>query len=156
MNYGIYADVLAEAIHLMKFSKLRRLANALGSLFFELSIPRYDGIVPVPLSANSLKARGFNQSLLISRVLSKKLRIPIYIDMLFKTRETLPQIGLNAKERIKNLRGSFEAKKINGLRLLLVDDVMTTGATARECSKVLVKAGAEDVIVVTLARPSRM
>lgn len=156
LNYGIYADVLSEAIHLMKFSKLKRLAKPLSSLLFKLDIPEYDGIVPVPLSSKSLKERGFNQSLLISRVLSKKLRIPIYIDMLLKTRETLPQIGLNAKERVKNLKGSFEAKKINGLRLLLVDDVMTTGATARECARVLMKAGAGDVIIITLARPSRM
>ncbi len=155
LNYGIYSDTLAEAIHLMKFSGLRRLAQPLGRLLLNLDIPKCDGIVPVPLSKKGLRERGFNQTLLISRVLSKELEIPLYIDMLLKRKDTPPQIGLNAKERIKNLRGAFEVSgKINDLRLLLLDDVMTTGATARECSKTLIKAGAKEVIVITLARSS--
>jgi ComF family protein len=75
------------------------------------------------------------------------------MDTLLKKKETPPQIGLSAKERLLNLKNAFQViGNIKGLRLLLVDDVMTTGATVTECSKVLMKAGAEEVIVLTLAR----
>ena len=153
LNYGLYADALAEAINLMKFSGLRRLANPMGKLFLNLEMPECDGIIPVPLSKSALRERGFNQSLLMAKVISKNLRISVHMDMLLKIKDTLPQVGLNAKERRKNLRGAFKASgKINKLRLLLLDDVMTTGATARECSKALMSAGAKEVIVITLAR----
>ncbi|MEK7712730.1 MAG: ComF family protein [Nitrospirota bacterium] len=153
LNYGIYSDALAEAINLMKFSGLRRLANPMGKLFLNLEMPECDGIIPVPLSKSALRERGFNQSLLMAKVISKNLRISVHMDMLLKIKDTLPQVGLNAKERRKNLRGAFKASgKINKLRLLLLDDVMTTGATARECSKALMSAGAKEVIVITLAR----
>ena len=153
LNYGIYSDALAEAINLMKFSGLRRLANPMGKLFLNLEMPECDGIIPVPLSKSALRERGFNQSLLMAKVISKNLRISVHMDMLLKIKDTLPQVGLNAKERRKNLRGAFKASgKINKLRLLLLDDVMTTGATARECSKTLMSAGAKEVIVITLAR----
>jgi len=153
LNYGLYDDALAEAINLMKFSGIRRLAKPLGRLLLSLEIPECDGIIPVPLSRKSLRERGFNQSLLMARVISKKLNIPLYMDILLKTRDTLPQVGLNAKERRKNLRGVFKVSgKIKNQRLLLIDDVMTTGATARECSKTLIKAEAKEVVVITLAR----
>ncbi|MDI6744920.1 MAG: ComF family protein [Thermodesulfovibrionales bacterium] len=153
LNYGLYSDTLAEAINLMKFSGLRRLAVPLGRLLLDIEIPECDGIVPVPLSKKAIRQRGFNQSLLMARIISKNLRIPVYMDMLLKIKDTLPQVGLSAKERMKNLRKAFGvSKKINGLRLLLIDDVMTTGATARECSRALIKAGAKDVMVITLAR----
>jgi ComF family protein len=153
LSYGIYDGALSEAIHRMKFYGLRRLANPLGELLLELELPRCDGIVPVPLSKKGLWKREFNQSLLLARVISKRLDIPLCMDMLSKKRETPPQIGLDAKERMKNLKGAFEAKgNIKGLTLILFDDVMTTGATVRECSKTLIKAGAKEVIVLVLAR----
>ncbi len=153
LNYGIYSDALAEAINLMKFSGLKRFANPLGQLLLTLEMPECDGIIPVPLGKHALRERGFNQSLLMARVISKKVKIPLYMDMLLKRKDTLPQVGLSAKERMKNLKGAFKTSgKINNLRLLLLDDVMTTGATARECSKTLMSAGAKEVIVITLAR----
>lgn len=139
----------------MKFYGIRRLAEPLGKLLLRLEIPECDAIVPVPLSRKGLRERGFNQTLLVSRVLSKELKIPLYMDILLKRKDTPPQLGLDAKERLKNLKGAFEARgRINNLRLLLFDDVMTTGATARECSKTLIKAGAKEVLVITLARAS--
>lgn len=75
------------------------------------------------------------------------------MDLLIKKRETPPQIGLNARERAANLRDSFAVRgKLHKQRLVLLDDVMTTGATVRECAKTLIKAGAGEVTVVTLAR----
>ena len=157
INYGLYEGVLAEAINQLKFHGVKRLSKPLGGLLQSLNLPRTDYIIPVPLSLRSLRERGFNQSLLIARVISKSVKVPLAIDTLLKKKETPPQIGLSARERLSNLKNAFEVKGyIKGLRLLLIDDVMTTGATVTECSKQLIKAGAEDVIVLTLARSSMM
>ena len=111
--------------------------------------------MPVPLSRKGLRERGFNQSLLLAKTVSAGTTIPLVFDGLLKTKETPPQIGLNAKERAANLKGAFRVEgKFTGMRILLIDDVMTTGATANECSKQLLKAGAADVVVLTLARAS--
>lgn len=152
-NYGLYSDTLREAIHILKFSGFKRLAKPLGRFLSELRIPEADGIVPVPLSKKSLRQRGFNQTLLLARVLSMACGIPVQMDVLHKKKDTLPQIGLGAKDRAANVKDAFEVNAdITGLRLILLDDVMTTGATVRECSKALVKAGAKVVVAVTLAR----
>lgn len=146
---------MAEAINLMKFFRLKRLSQPLGSLLLNLQIPECDAIVPVPLSKQALIERGFNQSLLLAKMLSEKLKKPLLIDLLLKKKDTPPQVGLSAKERYKNLRGAFEVKgKISNQKLLLVDDVLTTGATAKECSRTLLKAGAKEIVVITLARSS--
>ncbi|MEW6163328.1 MAG: ComF family protein [Nitrospirota bacterium] len=155
INYGLYEGALAEAINHLKFHGLKRLAKPLGRLLLSFDLSAVDGIVPVPLSIKRLRERGFNQSLLIARVIAKKIGIPLLMDILLKKKETPPQIGLSAKERLSNLKNAFKVKgDIRGLRLLLVDDVMTTGATVTECSKELLKAGAKEVIVLTLARSS--
>jgi ComF family protein len=157
INYGLYEGVLAEAINQLKFHGVKRLSKPLGMLMQGLDLPVMDGIVPVPLNVKRLRERGFNQSLLIARVISKKIRVPLLMDILLKKKETPPQVGLSAKERLLNLKNAFDVKgDVNGLRLLLVDDVMTTGATVTECSKTLMKAGAKEVIVLTLARSSMM
>jgi len=157
INYGLYEGALAEAINQLKFHGVKRLSKPLGILLQSIDLPAMDGIVPVPLSIKGLRERGFNQSLLIARIVSKKNSAPLLMDILLKKKETPPQIGLSAKERLSNLKNAFEVNRdIKGLRLLLVDDVMTTGATVTECSKVLLKAGAKEVIVFTLARSSVM
>jgi len=157
INYGLYEGVLAEAINLLKFHGLKRLSKPLGRLLLSLDLPEMDGIVPVPLNIKRLRERGFNQSLLIAHGISKVKGVPLLMDILLKKKETPPQIGLSAKERLLNLKNSFEVKgNIKGLRLFLVDDVMTTGATVTECSKDLMKAGSKEVIVLTLARSSMM
>jgi ComF family protein len=157
INYGLYEGALAEAINQLKFHGVKRLSKPLGILLQSLDLPAMDGIVPVPLSIKKLRERGFNQSLLIARTVSKEIKVPLLIDILLKKKDTPPQIGLSAKERLLNLKNAFEVKgDVDGLRLLLVDDVMTTGATVTECSKVLMKAGAKEVIILTLARSSVM
>jgi competence protein ComFC len=157
ITYGLYEGVLAEAIHQLKFHGLKRLSRPIGRLLLNLDIPQADGIVPVPLSIKGLRERGFNQSLLIAKSISNGIKVPLLIDLLFKKKETRPQIGLSAKERMLNLKRAFEVRgEIKGLRLLLVDDVMTTGATITECSKQLIKAGAKEVFVLILARSGFM
>jgi ComF family protein len=153
ITYGLYEGVLREAINQFKFCGLRRMSKPLGRLLLGFDIPAVDGIVPVPLTVGRLRERGFNQSLLLAEIISKKIRAPLLMDILVKNKETPPQIGLTAKERLLNLRNAFAVKgNVKGLRLLLVDDVMTTGATITECSKQLMKSDAGEVIVVTLAR----
>ena len=155
--YGLYEGVLKEAISRFKFYGLRRLSRPLGGLLPNLPIPESDAIVPVPLTAKGLKQRGFNQSLLIARVVSEKTGAPLNIDTLLKIKETPPQVGLSASERHKNLTGAFEVKgNLKGKRILLVDDVVTTGATATACSKALLKAGAQEVVILAIARAGIM
>jgi len=153
ISFGVYEGALAEVINQLKFHNVRRLSKPLGTLLANVSLPVLDGIVPVPLHIKSLRERGFNQSLLIARTLSRKRNIPLFMDMLIKKKETPPQIGLSATERISNVRKAFTAQgKVKGLRILLVDDVVTTGATVKECSHELLNAGAREVTVATIAR----
>ena len=153
VSFGLYEDTLASAIHFFKFQRIRRLYRPLGDLMLGFDMSGIDALIPVPLSVRGLRERGFNQSLLLAKTLSDKNKVPLIMDCLFKKTETPVQIGLSKKERGVNLKGSFETgRKLNGMRLLLVDDVMTTGSTANECSKVLLRAGAKEVQVLTLAR----
>ncbi|MHB8883362.1 MAG: ComF family protein [Thermodesulfovibrionales bacterium] len=157
MSYGIYESILATAIHTFKFQKVRHLYKPLGRLLTGFDLTGIDAIIPVPLSLRGLRERGFNQSLLLAKVLSDNSCMPLLMNGLRKNIETPVQIGLSKKERAANLRGAFTATaSFTGMQLLLVDDVMTTGATARECSTVLREAGAEEIIVLTLARASSL
>lgn len=139
----------------MKFSGVKRLVRPLSALLSGLDIPDADIVIPVPMTKRSLLRRGFNQSALIAREISKWKGMPLDIDCLQKTKETAPQVGLRAEERMKNLRGAFSVSDdLRGKKVLLVDDVMTTGTTLRECSKALLKAGAESVACLVIARTS--
>jgi ComF family protein len=153
VSYGLYSDVLASAINLFKFSGFRRLSKPLSRFLLETEIPDVDLVMPVPMTKRSMLERGYNQSALIAKEVSKATGYPLDIDSLQKVRETLPQVGLKAEDRAKNLKNAFLVTgDLRGKRVLLIDDVMTTGATLRECSRVLVKAGATEVIGLVLAR----
>lgn len=153
MSFGLFNGTLATAIHLFKFQRIKRLHNSLGDLLFDFDITGIDAVIPVPLSIRGLQERGFNQSLLLAKNLSDNKKITLIMNGLMKKTETLPQIGLSGNDRRQNLKNAFRAeRKFAGMRLLLIDDVMTTGSTANECSKELLRAGAEDVTVLTLAR----
>ena len=153
MSFGVYEGTLSEAINFYKFHGIKRLSGPLGRLLLGFDADGADAVVPVPLSIRGLRERGFNQSLLIAKTFSKDKSIPLIMDGLIKQKETQPQIGLSARERAKNLKGSFSATRdFKGMRLILIDDVMTTGATANECCRQLISAGAVDIRVLTLAR----
>ncbi len=114
-----------------------------------------DFILPVPLDRKKLLQRGFNQSLLLARYISRCTGIPCKEGLLVKCKETPSQTSLGGKERRTNLRGAFalrEEEVVRGKRVLVVDDVFTTGATISEISRVLLKAKAKEVFAVTLAR----
>ncbi len=120
-------------------------------------LPGADFILPVPLHRWRLFKRRFNQSALIGKSLSRITGIPIDAFSLVRQRATESQGGLNRRQRHRNVRGAFAvrnqaARPFQGLKLILVDDVYTTGATAGACAKALLQAGAEEIHVLTLAR----
>ncbi|MBI5633153.1 MAG: ComF family protein [Nitrospirae bacterium] len=132
---------------------IRRLSKPLSEFLLFQDTEGIDAVVPVPLSPHGLKSRGFNQALLLSRHLSETKKITLLMDVLRKVVETSPQVGLSAKERTVNVKKAFACTgKIPGMNVLLIDDVMTTGATVNACSRQLLAAGAKSVSVLTLAR----
>jgi ComF family protein len=165
---GIYKDTLMAVIHCFKYKEKTQLARPLGALLFTAFINFWDKmsidlIVPVPLHIKKMRIRGFNPSFLLVKDwghIAESLQIdmpdiPIDINVLERRRWTQPQTGLGRKERLVNIKNAFHIRngsKITGKRILLVDDVYTTGATVNECTKVLLKGGAGHVDVLTLAR----
>ena len=155
-----YEGAIMEAISRLKYGGVTRLAKPLGNLLAEYQDPEFslsdnDLVIPVPLHTRRLRERGFNQSLLLARQVSRRRSIPLNFTALHRTRETQPQTQLTGAERRKNVRGAFEVRKaeaLEGKRILLIDDVFTTGATVQECASVLLGAGASEVHVLTLAR----
>ncbi len=137
----------------MKFRGIKRVARPLGQLLAHLDLPEADVIVPVPAGLGGLRLRGFNHCFYIARELSLLSGVPMESRLLYKQKETPPQVGLSASARKINVRGAFAMKeKLSGEHVLLVDDVITTGATMNECSKTLRRAGASEVTAVSLAR----
>lgn len=150
----VYNDASAKAIQRFKYKRDTTYSRALGSIISGCSgVEGFDVVMPVPLHIKRLRERGFNQSLLLAKEVGKRHRIMVDPFALKRIRWTVPQVNLSGKERELNVKGAFEVQKdVKGKRILLVDDVYTTGATVRECSKVLKKNGAKDVCILTLAR----
>jgi len=146
---------LRHAIHQFKFNGKVGLDRALGQLLEQAidSDLNIDLVVPVPLQRKRLQQRSYNQALLLAREVSRIRKWPVTHDLLVKIRETRSQQDLSAKERVKNLRGSFALQKnISGQKILLIDDVMTTGATVGACSRALIEGGAASVYVAVIGR----
>lgn len=159
----LYEGPIRDLIHAFKYNRNTHLRFPLALLALEgISGVQADHnpnlIVPVPLHRSRLRQRGFNQAVLLGRVLSHRLALPLMPDALVRTRATEPQIELSAAERRVNVRGAFSVKgvdRIAGKRILLLDDVMTTGSTMDECAKELKSGGAAAVIAITIARTAR-
>jgi ComF family protein len=154
---GPYAGTLKDAVHHFKYRGRLSLERPLGNLLAEAVNkghgPRPDLLVPVPLHLDRLRDRGYNQSLQLARQVGKLLAVPVAPALLRRVRTTVPQQGLDASARKSNLRGAFTVTgSLAGRHLLLVDDVLTTGATAGECTRVLQAAGAASVEVAVLGR----
>jgi ComF family protein len=163
--YGAYAGALRDLIHIFKYQRVLSAAPVLGRMLAEavdkMAITGPLLAVPVPLGPGKRRARGFNQAEEIARAFLRVHRgtsIQLSTVSLIRTRETVSQTGLTRHQRRANLRGAFSAtdpEKLRGQSVLLVDDVMTTGATAGECARILLRAGAKQVFVATVARAIR-
>jgi ComF family protein len=155
----IYDDSLKELVHSFKYKGKTILAKAFSRLMLNyiknnLEIADVDLITVVPLHKERLREREFNQSLLIANPISKKYSIEL-VNALEKIHRTRYQNELLKSERLKNLKGAFRVRHgtdIGGKRVLLIDDIMTTGSTLSECAKALLDGGAKSVKCFTLAR----
>jgi ComF family protein len=167
--HGVYAGHLRAMLHLMKYDGLEPIANRLGSLLVPqiLAIPDLPKdllAVPVPLFRGKRRQRGFNQSDLLARATVRALkrqtqfRVKFAPEVLERQRATESQAGLSPHQRRVNMRGAFlvpRPERIAGWDILLIDDIYTTGATARACSLALKRAGAASVWVATVARAQK-
>lgn len=155
-SVGIYGGVLRDAIYLYKYQGYRTLAEEFGVMLSELFmreavLPGATALVPVPLSTEKLKLRGFNQSELLARKMSTVLGIPLK-NYLTKVKNTPSQSKLTREARIDSVKEAFRLNESpEGAQVLLIDDILTTGATVEECSRVLLQGGAYKVAVLTLA-----
>ncbi len=166
--YGLYEDELREMVHLLKYERVRGVARPLGSKL-AAAMAMLHGVaakellvVPVPLFPAKERARGYNQAELMAKVAVRELKetrpewgLRLASDVLRRVKDTESQFSLTPRQRRVNLRGAFavaEGAPIVGREVMLVDDIYTTGATARECARVLRRAGAVKVWVATATR----
>ena len=158
-----FEGTVREMIHSLKYKRARHLAGPLAQLLEPVieELTRSGGmasspevIVPVALHPARQAARGYNQSTLIAVELSESLAATVSESALRRLRDTPPQIGLSAAERQWNVRGAFEGDPaiVKGRSILLLDDVCTTGATLSACASALRRAGARQVVALTVAR----
>lgn len=147
---------LRKAIHAFKYGGLRALAPTLGEVLYDSwsADPWPVGvIVPVALHQARLRERGYNQSALLARELARHTGLPVAERTLLRVAPTLPQVGLDAARRAENVRNAFRCgdDSLRGKPVLLIDDVLTTGATLRACAQALLDGGAGAVWALTLA-----
>ncbi|HEY9032073.1 MAG TPA: ComF family protein [Kangiella sp.] len=153
-----YEFPVSHAISEMKFEKQLHHIRSFSNLLIEEINNHYqnkelpEAIVPIPLHSNRLRERGFNQSQLIAKHLTRKLQVPLLDHALLRVKDTPHQIGLKAIERRKNLKRAFEIKQTMPKHIALVDDVVTTGSTIQEASKQCLKHGVERIDVWCLAK----
>ncbi|QZA79898.1 ComF family protein [Deefgea piscis] len=151
----LYADPIACLIQAAKFAGRWSLLPPLGELLAERlsSAARPDLIIPLPLHPARLKERGFNQALEIAQPISKRLQLPLDLSNLSRHKNTEHQARLSANARWHNMRNAFVCcASVNGLRIALVDDVMTSGASMNAAAKALKSAGAIEVFAWVVAR----
>ncbi|NOX21251.1 MAG: ComF family protein [Nitrospirae bacterium] len=155
--YTEYTGAAKNLIQTMKFRSLKSLSLFLGSLMAGIDFPPVDAVVPIPLSKERLIQRGFNQSYYMAKVISSTKGLPLE-HLLLRKLNTPAQSGLNKKDRQKNIRGAFQVDRFRGIssivpgRILLVDDVYTTGATLNEAAMTLKTAGTKTVFALVFAR----
>lgn len=159
MFYGPYQGLLRRCLIHLKFYGALPLGAALGRLLCahpQLRECGADCIVPVPLHARRLAERGYNQALELARPLRDVLGVPLLPELLIRTRATDPQTGGSFGQRHANIKGAFAGRAaVRGRIVLLVDDVITTGATLRAATHALLDAGAARVCVAVMGRTPR-
>ncbi|MCE2414782.1 ComF family protein [Candidatus Poribacteria bacterium] len=161
-SVAFYQTTLQQAIHFFKFEKKKVLARHLIQLInahipSDCSLAEYDFILPIPIHKKRLRERGFNQAMLLANGIAKAEGVPILANTLIRKRHTIAQSSLDRETRQQNIVGAFEIRNpdiIRGKRLLIFDDVFTTGATIREAVSELWTADPAEIDVLTLARTS--
>lgn len=162
-NVAYYQGVLRKCIHLLKYKKQVKLVQPLANLMVNyleknklIDIKRIDLIISVPLFRDDYWKRGFNQSSLLAKHIANYFSISFAEDLLLKIKGNLSQVGLSKAERKINVKGVYALNSsfpINNIsRLLLIDDIYTTGATIEACCQELRKAALKEIYVLTLAR----
>lgn len=157
-SVALFEGTLREAIHAFKYEGLTALGQALGEFLaqgWERLRPKGDVVVPVPLHPSRLRERGYNQSTLLARELGRRVGLPVLEKVLARSRMTLPQVELDARQRWDNVQGAFHCYAGDQIRhraVLLIDDVCTTGATLIACAEALRPYGPASVWALTLAR----
>ena len=153
-----YKGIIKKAIYKYKYGKKAYMYKAFGNLLVQTMKRHkeieFDFVVPVPLHRSRMIDRGFNQSELLAKYISKYYNIPLNTKNLIRKRKTKAQNKLNGIERQNNIKDAFATKNgqiFKGKRILLIDDIYTTGITVDECSKVLLQSGSKGVVVLTLA-----
>lgn len=153
-----YSDALRTALHSYKFYGRTDLAASFALMLItqlrRLNLTDFQAVVPMPLSKDRLKQRGFNQSELIAKLVAKDFDVPCISNALIRKRDTKQQATLHKGQRSKNVRGAFalqDADALCGMRILLVDDIFTSGATMREAAKTL-SVSASSVIACAIAK----
>jgi len=159
-RYGVqYEGPVRDAMVKFKYSRALHMGRGLSVLLLDAFYRHFqqgdfDFIVPVPMHRRRLVQRGFNQAAVLAERISRRILTPIDRTSLIKTKDTPPQVGLPRSQRIKNLKNAFAVshpEKIRDRRILLIDDVATTGSTVNECSRTLLKAKAASVDALVLA-----
>ena len=157
--FGGYEGVLRELIHLFKYGRIKTLARPLGDLL-AAALPRdqeWHALVPVPLHWRRQWKRGFNQSELLAQAIARRTALPV-VKALRRVHATQTQAGLSNTNRRRNVAAAFRCRRaetVAGKKILLIDDVMTTGSTAAACALALKRAGARKVALLTVARVDR-
>ncbi len=152
--------LILEVIHRYKYQRALWFEPFLSELLIFEAAPilraeKWDFIVPVPLHPLKLREREFNQAERLAKRLSAATKIPVNTKLLRRVKLTQTQTQLTREQRAANVRGAFEMsedKKLNGEKIILLDDVFTTGATTGECARILSKAGAGEICVWTVSR----
>lgn len=161
---SVFEEPLRSYIHALKYNGNTRLAEPLGRLLAQAYTRngfQVDAIIAVPLHAERQKQRGYNHAQLLAEVCASLVGVPLYSDMVQRQRATPAQVGLSAGQRLQNMAGAFLCTPafsagtgaLNGRRILIIDDVCTTGATIEACAAPLYAAGAAAVSGLVLARP---
>ncbi len=159
ISVGVYSGVLKKSLHDFKYRNKQSFAEPLSRLI-ALEATKYkkiltaDTIIAVPMHSSKLKKRGYNQSELLSECISKLLNIPFNKKILIKIKNTDDMVNLRKNERLNNLEGAFSVKNqklILDKKIVLVDDIFTTGSTVSSCSETLLNAGAKEVLVLVIA-----
>ncbi|MGB7538846.1 MAG: ComF family protein [Anaerolineales bacterium] len=152
---AVFSGVMRKALHGLKYYSDRSLAEQLVRRAHRHWNPPswdFDTLMPVPLGRERERARGYNQSLLLAEALSRMVGIPVDARSLTRVRETPSQVGLSIQARKQNTANAFRASAVQRRKVLLVDDVCTTGATLQSCADALVQAGSDGVGALTIAR----